>query len=276
VVFDPDFAVLKRVDFSKPESQWIAQLTHDGNILSRIEAVHALAKIGSADAIAAVRRTLLADKFWAVQAEAAQALGSVNREYTASLLLNCLDEIEHPKVRRAIYAALRVYNSQFIAREVEKRFRTEKSYFAYGEALRTLGALGHPKHEEILKEALNTNSWNDVTRIAALEALVSTRNRMWLPLVVTLTRPGHSQRLRMAAIRSLASFGVISTAVQNRLIELTQDPFLLVRITAVRLLHSHGDERAVPALKKLTSGDLDGRLMRLAEEAVQKITKNFE
>jgi HEAT repeat protein len=80
----------------------------------------------------------------------------------------------------------------------------------------------------------------------------------------------------MAAIRSLGSFGAITTQVQNRLLELTEDPFLLVRITAVRLLHQLGDERAVPHLKKLTSGDLDGRLMRLAEEAVQKITKNFE
>jgi hypothetical protein len=44
----------------------------------------------------------------------------------------------------------------------------------------------------------------------------------------------------------------------------------------VRALHQIGDERAVSALKKLTSGDLDGRLMRMAEEAVQKITKNFE
>ena len=93
--------------------------------------------------------------------------------------------------------------------------------------------------------------------------------------MITLTRPGHSQRLRMAAIRALGSFGAITTQIQNRLLELIEDPFLLVRITAVRLLHQIGDERAVPHLKKLTSGDLDGRLMRLAEEAVQKITKNF-
>jgi aminopeptidase N len=276
VLFDPDHTVLKRVDFPKSETAWLAQLEHDAHPLGRIDAVHVLAKLGSAEAIAAVRRALVSDSFWGVQAEAAQALGSAARENTALVLVHCLDEIEHPKVRRAIYAALRSFHSAAVANEVEKRFRAEKSYFAYGEALKTLGALRHPKHEEILKEALNTNSWNDVIRIAALEALASTRARAWLPLVVTLTRPGHSQRLRMAAIRSLGSFGAITTQVQNRLLELTEDPFLLVRITAVRLLHQLGDERAVPHLKKLTSGDLDGRLMRLAEEAVQKITKNFE
>ncbi len=276
ILFDPDHAVLKKADFPKSENAWIAQLENDSNPLGRIDAVHALAKIGSQDAIAAVRRTLMSDSFWGVQVEAAQALGTVAREHTANILLHCLDEIEHPKVRRAIYAALRSFNSQAVAKDIEKHFRSEKSYFAFGEALKTLGALRHPKHEEILKESLNVNSWNDVTRIAALEALVSTRARLWLPLVITLTRPGHSQRLRMAAIRSLGSFGAVTTQLQNRLLELTDDPFLLVRITAVRVLHQIGDERAVPQLRKLTSGDLDGRLMRLAEEAVQKITKNFE
>jgi aminopeptidase N len=276
ILFDPDHAILKRADFPKAENAWIEQLRSDANPLGRIDAVHALAKIGSADAIGAVRTALLSDAFWGVQAEAATALGSIARESTATVLLHCLDEIQHPKVRRAIYGALKSFNSQSVARDVEKRFRAEQSYFAFGEALRTLGALRHPKHDEILKEALNTDSWNDVIRIAALEGLANSKSRVWLPLILTLTRPGHSQRLRMTAIRLLGSFGALTTPVQNRLLELINDPFLLVRIMAVRVLHQFGDERAVPALKKLTSGDLDGRLMRLAEEAIQKITKNFE
>jgi HEAT repeat protein len=45
---------------------------------------------------------------------------------------------------------------------------------------------------------------------------------------------------------------------------------------AARALQELGDERAVPALKKLTTGDRDGRLKRLAEEAINKLTKGFE
>ncbi|NJN64377.1 MAG: hypothetical protein HC882_05475 [Acidobacteria bacterium] len=44
----------------------------------------------------------------------------------------------------------------------------------------------------------------------------------------------------------------------------------------IRALHQIGDERAVPALRKLTEGDLDGRLKRLAEEAVDRIMKGIE
>jgi HEAT repeat protein len=60
------------------------------------------------------------------------------------------------------------------------------------------------------------------------------------------------------------------------LIKLTTDPFPLMQIAAVRILQQVGDERAVPALKALTQGDYDGRLKRLAEEAIEKITKGIE
>src|SRR5262249_16070482 len=160
--FDPDHAILKKLDFPKTERAWIVQLQRDHNPLGRIDAVHALAKMGSSDALNAVRRALLSDKFWGVQVEAAQALGSSGNQSSALTLLHCLDDIEHPKVRRAIYGALRSFNSQLVAREIEKRFQLEKSYFAFGEALRALGALRHPKYEEIMRDALEMDSWNDV------------------------------------------------------------------------------------------------------------------
>jgi HEAT repeat protein len=80
----------------------------------------------------------------------------------------------------------------------------------------------------------------------------------------------------MAAVRCLASYASESDEIQSKLIQLTSDSFPLMPIAAVRVLQQVGDERAVPALKKLTKGDYDGRLKRLAEEAVEKITKGFE
>jgi HEAT repeat protein len=47
-------------------------------------------------------------------------------------------------------------------------------------------------------------------------------------------------------------------------------------MAAVRARGDIGDERAVPALKKLTEGDWDGRLIRTAEETIVKLKKNIE
>jgi len=275
VLFDPDHALLKKLDFPKPEFQWLLQLEKDQNPLGRIDAAQALGKLGSSKAVEALRHALLSDKFWAVRAEAARALGSLASEEGSEILLHSLDILEHPKVRRAVYAALKSFRGRRMYGEIEKRFRKEASYFAEAEGLRALGALNPHKAPEVLRAALKTDSWNDVLRSAALEGFAATKGRQWIPLLLAHTRPGHSQKLRMAAIRCLAAFEG-APEIQPRLIELANDPYLLVQIAAVRVLHQTGDERAVPALKKLMAGDRDGRLKRLAEEAVEKITKNFE
>jgi aminopeptidase N len=275
VLFDPDHALLKKVDFPKPEFQWLLQIEKDQNPLGRIDAAQALGKSGSARALEALRHALVSDRFWGVRAEAAKALGAVASEEAAEVLLNSLDVVENPKVRRVIYAALKSFRSRRLYGEIEKRFRMEASYFAEAEALRALGTLNPAKAPEVLKEALKKDSWNDILRSAALEGFTATKGRQWIPLLLIHTRPGHSQKLRMAAIRCLAAFEA-TPEIQARLIELAQDGYLLVQIAAVRVLHHSGDERAVPILKKLMVGDRDGRLKRLAEEAVEKITKNFE
>lgn len=276
ISFDPDHAILKRVDFPKPEKMWILQLTRDKNVWNRMDAAQALGRIGSAAALKALRKALLSDPFWAVRAEAASAIGQMKSEESSQALLHCLDVTENLKVRRAIYSALRSFKSKEAALEIEKRYRKEASYFAEGEALRALGDLQHPRHVEILQEALGWNSWNDVIRMAALEGFAATRSRDHIPLYLTYTKPGHSQKLRMAAIRCLMTFEPGITEIQDRLLQLLDDSFLLVRIAAVRALHQVGDERAVPALKDIQKQDVDGRLKRLAEEAIEKITKGFE
>jgi len=275
-VFDPDHALLAKVDFPRPEEMMAVQLFKDPNAMGRIDAAHALARTGNRNHLTLLRQVLFNDGFWGVRAEAARALGSMGLEDAAMVLVHALDESENPKVRRAVYAALRGFKSTRLAADVERWRSREESYFAEAEALRTLGALQHPRYPEILKEALEVESWNDVTRSAALEGLAASRSREWIPLMLEGTREGHGQRARMAAIRCLATYDAMPTPVQDRLIELTNDSFLLVRIAAVRALHQIGDERAVPALRKLTQGDLDGRLKRLAEEAVEKLTKNIE
>ena len=274
--FDPDHALLAKVDFPRPEEMVAVQLFKDPNVLGRIDAAHALARTGNRNHLTLLRQVLFNDRFWGVRAEAARALGSMGLEDAATVLVHGLDEIENPKVRRAVYAALRGFKSTRLAADVERWRGREESYFAEAEALRTLGALQHPRYPEILKEALDVESWNDVTRSAALEGLAASRSREWIPLMLDGTREGHGQRARMAAIRCLAQYDALPTAVQDRLIDLINDPFLLVRIGAVRALHQIGDERAVPALRKLSQGDLDGRLKRLAEEAVEKLMKGIE
>ncbi len=276
VLFDPDHRVLKKVSFPKPEAWLLRQLNKDKNVLGRIEAAHELSRRNFPAVLEALKRSLLNDPFWGVRVEAAHAIGNLNTDEAATALLHCLDVADHPKVRRAIYEALRNAKRRGVADDIEKRFRKEPSYFVEAEGVRVLTALRHPRAKTVIEETLKKESWNDVLRQAAVEAMAISRSENWIPTLLSYTKPGHHQRLRMAALRSLMSFRPASETVKNRLLELASDGFLLMQTAAVRALQELGDERAVPTLKKLTTGDRDGRLKRLAEEAINKITKGFE
>ena len=75
----------------------------------------------------------------------------------------------------------------------------------------------------------------------------------------------------MIAIRNLATFGKGRKDVLDMLMELANDRYVLIQITAVDALGELRDERAMPLLESLTKGEVDGRLMRAAEDAIRKI-----
>jgi aminopeptidase N len=184
--------------------------------------------------------------------------------------------LEHPKARRALIAALGSVKSAEANALLRAGYQREKSYFAETQALRSLAQSGDPSLPKILAQALKRPSWNEVLRAGALEAVAALRGDDAFSVLSRYTAWGHPQPLRMAAVRGLGQLGAGREDVRRHLLALLEDPFLLVQLAAVRALMQVGDERAVPALKKLTEGDRDGRLKRTAEEAVLQLKKGIE
>jgi len=276
VLFDPEHTVLKRVDFVKPETMWIVQLSEDPHVLGRIDAAAALGRQGSPSAIQALRQALFQEKFWGVQSEIVRALGQTNSTGALEALLDGLRQIEHPKVRRALYEALGGFASPRVLAEVRSRCASEKSYSAEAESIRTLGRMKDPSLLGLFKDYLKKDSWNDVLRCAALDAIGMLQLAESFSILKEYSRYGYHPNVRMTAIRRLGLLGRLRGDVQPVLIGLLNDKYLLVQLAVARALGSFADERATEALMKYTSGDLDGRLKRVAEEAIRKIRKGME
>jgi aminopeptidase N len=276
VLFDPDHSILKRVDFTKPEPMWIVQLTQDPHVLGRIEAAQALGRLGGPTAVQALRQALLQDKFWGVQAEVARALGQAGSPTAMEALLDGLRQVKHPKSRRTIYEALGSYPNSRVLSEVRSRVESEESYFAEADAIRTLGRMKDASLIGFLKERLNRDSWNDILRIAAIEAIASLQLPESVQILKEYSRYGHHPNSRMTAIRRLGGLGRGREDIQNHLLGLLDDPYLLVQMAVVRALGVSADERATEPLMKFTKGDRDGRLKRTAEEAIRRIRKGMD
>lgn len=276
VLVDPDHVVLKKIDIVKPEAMWVAQLNQDPHVLGRCDAAVALGGYGSPSAVLALRHAIFAEKFWGVQNEIARALGRLGSPQASEALLEALRRIQHPKVRRVILESLGSYPTVRVSTDLRTVYEKEASYFAEAEAIRSLGRMKDTSLLPFFKEQLSRDSWNDVIRIAALDAIGSLNIPESVGVLKSYAQYGHHPNARMTAIRRLGILGRGREDIQNHLIGLLKDPYLLVQLAVVRALGAMADERAVESLMKYTSGDLDGRLKRTAEEAVRKIRKGMD
>jgi aminopeptidase N len=276
VLFDPDHIILKRTDFVKPEAMWVTQLMQDPHVIGRIHAAHALARLGSPKAVGSLALALVQDKFWGVQVEVAGALGKLGLNSSMEALLQGLKQVSHPKVRRAIFDALGEYTDPRVLNEIKSVFQREESYFAEAAAIRALGRQREPSLLSMFKELLKEESWNDIIRNAALDAIAALKLPESVDILIKYTHH-YPSSVRIAAIRNLGTLGSGREQVLTHLLNrLDQDRYLMVKMAAIRALGSFADERATDTLMKYTSGDWDGRLKRTAEEAIRKIRKGMD
>jgi aminopeptidase N len=276
VLFDPEHHLLKTVDFPKPEEMWLRQLVLPGHIMNRVEAARALGKSGGPAVVEALGKALVSEKFWFVQGEIAQALARIRTPAAVEALLKAHRLVQHPKVRRAVNAALGEARDERVRERLRTTAKEEASYFAENAALRALARAGDASVEPALLRNLKEPSWNGVLASGALESLAALRPPRLIEILKRHTAWGQPQGVRQTAVRLLAQVGAGREDVRRHLTAMLEDKYLLVQIAVVRALQQAGDERSVPALKKLTQGPRDGRLIRTAEEAVNKLKKGIE
>jgi aminopeptidase N len=278
VRFDPGGWLLKTVEFKRSEELLTYQLTHDDDVLGRIDAAKDLAKLGSKDSIHALKEAALSDAFWGVQAAAARALGSAGSAPALEALLGCL-AVADPRSRRAVFDALGEFRDEppanrgaAAAQALERVLREgDASYFVEAAAAAALGKTRSPSAFGGLEAALAKPSHNDVIRVRAFEGFAELRDDRALPLAIEWTRYGRPPYARDAAATCLGKLGRHMERKEpalDRLVELLDDPSLRTRMSALAALQELGDDRAVGAVERLAARDLDGRIVRRSREVV--------
>ncbi|HEY8491711.1 MAG TPA: M1 family aminopeptidase [Dehalococcoidia bacterium] len=277
--FDPGNALLKTVDLSLPEEMLYHALRHDDDVTGRIRAAKTIAKKGGLKAVEALRQTVLEDPFWGVRVEAAKALGSLKTPGARDALIACLGVAE-PRVRRAVVQALGEFKGdEAAAGPLLERLERDESYYVAGEAAKALGRIRAARAREALTAALDRDSYADVIRTLALEGLGELKDPETLPLLREWTRYGRPQRAREAAARALGKLGDVvkdRDELREHVESLLDDPWLMVRLSAIGALAELKDPKSIPALQRVAERDPDGRAVRRAREAVREIREGQE
>jgi aminopeptidase N len=290
ISFDVGNHTLKTVALEYPLPELKAQLQHDPDPLSRIYAAEALTKKGGLEVVKVLTEALESDPFWGVRVEVAKNLAEIKLDQVFVGLATGLQD-KDARVRRAVVEAL----AQLKTRESYDAIKPlaeqgDASYYAEASAIRALGGFAAASFQEkpaetevldllsaILKER---QGWNEVIRSGAIAALSQMKtSEAALNLILEYTAPGVPQALRLSAIRAL---GTISTGQTNinlerileRLQELSRETFFLTQVSVVVALGQMETIKAIAILQSLADQTPDGRVRRIAEEAVQKVQKN--
>jgi len=273
--FDPDGDVLKTTELNVPTEMLVRQAHLDKNLCARIDAIRALAKTPTSAVVDALARLLSARVFWGVAAHAAQALGTIRSE-RAFAALRAGRATAHPKARRAIARALGEFRGDDACAALAPMLSRDASYFVEGEAALSIGKTRSKKAYDLLIKALAKDSYNEAIRRGAMQGLGELGDERAIPVLLDWTEYGKAPYARETAIEVLGKLGQGKRAVRNRIVDLLDDKNFYARMAAVDALEALGDAEAIPALQRLATQDIEGRLKGAAAKAVRGITERLE
>ncbi len=273
VVVDPRMRILGDVTVTGPDDMARAQLATAPTARGRWRAAQALAKQNDLLTIRSLGHALSREKeTWMVRVEAAHALGTIKSPESEALLIPAL-ATKHPKVRRAVVAALGAHQSKLAAKTLARLAKADPSYLVCAEAARALGKTRDPIAKATLLAIVDEPSWADVIGAAAADALGALRTDDVIPELLLRTKYGKPTRLRRAAIWALAQLTTeprVREAIEELLTD--QDPYL--RIDVVRALVEIGDVRSRGKLAAVLGTDLDPRVRRRIREALRDLGRD--
>ncbi|EGJ33805.1 MULTISPECIES: M1 family metallopeptidase [Moorena] len=289
ISFDHGNNYLKTVSLEYPIAELKAQLKFDPDPISRIYAGKALAKKGGLEAVQALSDALTSDSFWGVRLEIAKQLAKVKLDQAEAALIAGLSA-QNPRVRRAVVQALgdvktpESYNA--LKQLLEKG---DASYYVEASAARSLGGMVSAslkdREDEVIqlltKVLQERSGWNEVVRSGAIGGLSQIKSSpIALDVILEYTTPGIPQPLRITAIRALGEISTGQTpnkieSILEQLEELSRETFYLTQVTIVGALGKMETPKAMDILRSLLEHTPDGRIRRIAEEAIQKVQKTI-
>lgn len=288
ISFDLGNYYLKTVTLEYPLSELQAQLKHDPDPVSRIYAAEAIAKKGGLEAVRALAAALKQDPFWGVRAEVAEQLGSVKLDQASAELVQGLHDPKAQVRRSTVNALAKIKTPQSFEALKPIAEQGDASYYVESAALSGLGSvtasfIDRPETEAVLhlyRSVLTQRSgWNETVRSGAITGLSQLKtSEAALNLILEYTVAGIPQALRLAAIRALGTISAGQTntnleRILNRLEELSREALFLTQVSTVAALGQMETVKAIGILQSLADQTPDGRVRRMAEEAVQRVSK---
>lgn len=290
--FDAGNHHLKTVKLNYGFDELAAQLKFDPDPVARIYAAIAIATKGGLKALQALEESLDHDPFWGVRSEVASQIPKLKLDQSLDVLKKGLKDSE-ARVRLAVVnaiASVSLPDSYKALRPIAEK--GDPSYYVEAAAISGIGTLAansvldKPKEGKVIKlmqSVLKDRAgWNEIVRGGAIAGLAQMKQSSEaLDILLKYTQMGTPQPLRLASIRGLGNIASGQSEanldrIHDRLARLSAESFFLTQVAVVVALGQLKSAKALSMLRSLSSQTPDGRVRRLADEAITRVTKAID
>ncbi|HSC88025.1 MAG TPA: M1 family aminopeptidase [Polyangiaceae bacterium] len=267
IVIDPELRVTAPLTLTAPADLLQKTVELGPSARGRAQAAEALAKRNDPKTIAALAASLHnEDESWIVRAQSAASLAKI-RGVTAELALREGSRALHPKVRRAVAAALGQFSADESIETLVELAKRDASYMVNATAARSLGKTRKKAAVERLRGLLKRDSWADVIRAGALDGMAASGDEDFVSDLLEWSQYGRPTRARRAAIAALGSLGE-GRKVREHLGRLLVDKDPHLRTSVLAALERLNDPKARSFVHDALEHELDGRVLRRAKKTL--------
>ncbi|MEJ2616452.1 MAG: M1 family metallopeptidase, partial [Ignavibacteriaceae bacterium] len=203
VNFDENNLLLKELKFDKSEDELIYQLKNDPNVDGRIRAAGQLSKLKNESAVQSLIEAMIDAPFYGVRQECAAYLSNFTPDNEIKeALISALNDHDLRVVEAAIMT-LGKYKEDDVFEKLQALYTNSKNYFVKAAIVSSIASIDPAKAQPIIKNALNSNSYNNILAQAGLRTLAKINPEKAFNTALKFSKYGQPNSLRLTAARMI-------------------------------------------------------------------------
>jgi len=286
VIFDAGQDHLKTLTFKQSAREWLYQLQNAPQWIDRIQALQQLRNIRNPQSIEKITAVLLdiikSRQFYGLRLEAVRSLKRLpivnepKKNHIIRVLIKVLQKEKRADMRRSLLAAFEKFPDNRTLSVLREHFKNDPGYGAQTAALNSLIKLDSLHAFEYIKNALQTDSFQQQLRAAALRNAKVLADSAALNIAAGYLAAAQPPRLRLEAVRLLGTLAKKGNKSAKRLLLQTiktgsEDNRWRPLSAAISALNKMNEKRLLPIVQKICSRHGNRYLKQQARAALKHL-----
>ncbi|MCH8332653.1 HEAT repeat domain-containing protein [Candidatus Sumerlaeota bacterium] len=273
---DPEYTLLAKVNFNKPNAMLYEQLADHGDMIGRLLAIQSLRTKRDRQSVAKLEEALSSDPFHAVRSAASRALRDIHTDAALDALLASTDQSD-ARVRRQVTTDIGGFYSERSLSAIIVILDSETNPEVAAAAIQSLGKYDSDEVRRRLLEYLNSRSYRQTLASAAIGAIRSLDDPSYIGALQKclaeregdFTSRGFAQGL--GAVAYIARNEDDRSGVRRFLAGYVNHKKVAIQSAAIGALGQLRDPQAISIVATFSSEGENRRVRRAAQQALRSL-----